>query len=246
MGFLGCNACCVLWQVLRTTDWDLGGTESLVFVNMSSGCAPLFPGSFPSCQHLWLDDIVVLDLTPPYVVEWRFKTASVMQLTLDEPYDPVAVKTPSSYGLTSTDDAAYASLTRPAAIGEETKFAAFSTGSMAAVDAFLVYLRWPTPLQHGRHYTVHVTGLIDEAGNVMIAQNISFVFNEGSSAVADVSVNVTSANATAASNASVLLSGSWVSSGVRVNQAGYLPLAPKVRRSWCVCVYLGWGCAAFP
>ena len=99
---------------------------------------------------------------------------------------------------------------------------------MAADNAYLVYVRWPTPLVHGSKYTVRIAGLTDEAGNAMIPQNVTFVFNSGRAAVADTAVNVTLFNTTAASNSSVRLGGLWTSSAIKVNQLGYLPLAPKM------------------
>jgi hypothetical protein len=121
-------------QILRTSEWDLGGSEALVFTNMSAGCDPRYPGSFFSCQHLWVDDIVVLDLTPPYVKEWAFKTATVMQLTLNEPYDPVTVRSPSLFSLSSVDDPNYSVAVHAADVGIETKFTAFSqVGSAVCV-----------------------------------------------------------------------------------------------------------------
>jgi hypothetical protein len=99
---------------------------------------------------------------------------------------------------------------------------------MAADDTFLIYVRWPTPLVHGARYSVQVTGLTDEAGNAMVPQTVTFVFNSGRAAVADTSYNISLFNTTASSNSSVRLSGQWVSTAVKVNQLGYLPLAPKM------------------
>lgn len=99
---------------------------------------------------------------------------------------------------------------------------------MAADNAYLVYVWWPTPLVHGNKYTVGISGLTDEAGNAMIPQNVTFVFNSGRAAVGDTSVNVTLFNTTAPSNSSVRLGGLWTSTSVKVNQLGYLPLAPKM------------------
>ena len=95
---------------LRTAEWDLGNVESMVFTGMSAGCDPSSVGSYWQCERMLIDDIVVLDLTPPHIAEWSVKSATVIKLTLNEPYNPLTITDKAMYGLTSSDDASYSPL----------------------------------------------------------------------------------------------------------------------------------------
>ena len=92
---------------LRTPEWTLGGTSTLAWGNLTS-CAFGFRGSYASCEHFLVDDIRVLDLTPPFVANYSIESDTVVRLVINEPYDPHAAKDVSQYRIVSTTDTAYA------------------------------------------------------------------------------------------------------------------------------------------
>ena len=72
---------------MRTDAWTLGGASTLTWGNVSS-CAFGFRGSYGDCQHFLVDDIRVLDLTPPFVSNYSLESDRVLRLVINEPYDP--------------------------------------------------------------------------------------------------------------------------------------------------------------
>jgi hypothetical protein len=65
---------------LRTDKWALGGVETLAWLNGSAGCDFAFVGSARNCDHWLVDDITVLDLTPPHVTALDIQSATIVML----------------------------------------------------------------------------------------------------------------------------------------------------------------------
>lgn len=92
---------------LRTAEWSLGGSSTIHFHNTSAHCNFAFPASTHACDSFFVDDISVLDMTPPFIKSWVALSGDLFELEVNEPYDPVAVENPALFGLVSDTDPTY-------------------------------------------------------------------------------------------------------------------------------------------
>jgi endoglucanase len=162
---------------LRTEDWALGSTSTLTWMNVSS-CAFGFTGSYTNCAHMLVDDVRVLDLTPPHIVNMTLESSTVIRLRLNEPYDPVEIKDKSLYSLVSDEDPAYAQAQSPTAIGMYFHFDGFSAGARTAVNGYEVFARFEHQFRNGLRYHFTTAGIIDESKNRMLPSSRPFVFDD--------------------------------------------------------------------
>jgi hypothetical protein len=81
-------------------------------MNSSAGCDFASPGSYALCDHYLVDDIRVLDLTPPYITDLAIETTNVVRLTMNEPYDLIAIRRTSNFAITSPTGSAISVGTR--------------------------------------------------------------------------------------------------------------------------------------
>ena len=162
---------------LRTEEWTLGGASTLAWGNISS-CAFGYRGSYGDCQHFLVDDVRVLDLTPPYVTNYSIESDCVVRLVINEPYDPYSVKDVSQYQIVSPSDPAYASLQSAADVGIFVHFEGFLPGGFSPDDVYELFVRFDAGFQSGHDYVLRISGMIDESKNQMVPHELPFTFND--------------------------------------------------------------------
>ena len=144
---------------LRTEEWTLGGASTLNWRNISSSCAFGFRGSYSDCQHFLLDDIRVLDLTPPFIANYSVESDSVLRLVINEPYDPYAAKIRSQYQLVSPTDSNYAEKIPAVDVGTFVHFEGFEPGGFSPDNVYEIFVRFAAPFINGHDYVLHVQGM---------------------------------------------------------------------------------------
>ena len=133
---------------LRTDEWTLGGASTFSWSNISS-CAFGYRGSYGNCQHFLVDDIRVLDLTPPFVANYSIESDRVLRLVINEPYDPHAAKIKSQYQIVSSSDPAYASPQPAADVGIFVHFEGFLPGGFSPDNVYEIFVRFDAPFRNG-------------------------------------------------------------------------------------------------
>ena len=133
---------------LRTPQWTLGGTSTLAWGNLTS-CAFGNRGSYRSCEHFLVDDIRVLDLTPPFVANYSVESDRVIRLVINEPYDPYQAKDVSQYKIVSATDTAYASLQPAVDVGIWVHFEGFLPGGFSPDNVYELFVRFDKPFRNG-------------------------------------------------------------------------------------------------
>ena len=162
---------------LRTEEWSLGGASTLAWGNISS-CAFGDRGSYGNCQHFLVDDIRVLDLTPPFVTNYSLVSDNVVRLVINEPFDFHAAKDVLQYQVVSTSDPAYASPQPAADVGTFVHFEGFLPGSVSPDNVYEIFVRFDTRFRNGHDYVLHVQGMIDESKNEMRPAALPFAFDD--------------------------------------------------------------------
>lgn len=162
---------------LRTEEWTLGGASTLSWGNVSS-CAFGYRGSYGHCQHFLVDDVRVLDLTPPYVTNYSIESDCVVRLVINEPYDPFTVKEVSQYQIISPTDPAYASPRSAADVGIYVHFEGFLPGGFSPDNVYELFVRFDARFQNGHDYVLHMQGMIDESKNRMVPHELPFTFDD--------------------------------------------------------------------
>ena len=151
--------------------------STLAWGNVSS-CAFGERGSYGDCQHFLVDDIRVLDLTPPYVANFSVESDSVLRLVINEPYDPRAAKDVSQYQISSTSDPAYATPQPAADVGIFVHFEGFLPGGFSPDNVYEIFLRFSARFRNGHDYVLRVQGMIDESKNQMVPHELPFSFDD--------------------------------------------------------------------
>ena len=137
---------------LRTDEWTLGGASTLSFGNVSS-CSFGFRGSYANCQHFLVDDIRVLDLTPPYVANYSIESDHVLRLRINEPYDAHAAKDISQYRIVSQSDPTYASPQPAVDVGIFVHFEGFLPGGFSPDNVYEIFVRFNASFKNGHDCT---------------------------------------------------------------------------------------------
>eukprot|EP00047_Mylnosiga_fluctuans_P016685 m.55830 g.55830 ORF g.55830 m.55830 type:complete len:2286 (-) comp6720_c0_seq1:67-6924(-) len=153
--------------------WDLGNVETIVLSGASAGCDFAYVGSADNCEHYLIDDIRVMDLTPPHVTALAVESASVVRLTLNEPYDMTAIRNTSLFTLMH----GFGHEIDIAEVGLSVRFTRFGDGSGAPVNEYAFYLRFAQDMVDGGQYTLIVGGLVDESGNAMATATFPITFD---------------------------------------------------------------------
>ena len=164
---------------LRTDEWTLGGASTLAWGGISSSsCAFGNRGSYGNCQHFLVDDVRVLDLTPPFVANYSLQSDTVLRLVINEPYDHRAAKVLSQYQIVSPSDPAYTSPQPAVDVGTFVHFEGFLPGGFSPDNVYEIFVRFNASFRNGHDYVLHVEGMIDESNNQMRPHELPFSFDD--------------------------------------------------------------------
>jgi hypothetical protein len=150
-------------------------------------------------DHIVLRQIVAPELSTSGETAPFPESATVLRLTFSKRYNEATARDLQNYSLQSATDSTYNSAVVPEDAGLHYLVHDFSDSGGARVH-YEVFLKFPHALQNGNAYVLSVKGITDNSGNLMTPTQYSFNYDDKT----------------------------LLNHGIKVNQVGYLPTAPKV------------------